>query len=696
MNKKAFTVYFFRLCLLFCGLFSAGSACAEAQQKEQFTLDEMVVVATREEEDVSRIPGNVSIITENQIKSSTAKEISDLLRQEAGIMVTTRSGTSPADIIVESRGFNNGGGNGGRTLVLIDGWKANRADTDSPDWATIPIDNVERIEIIRGPATAIYGDSAIGGVINIITKEGTETPEINAGIIAGSWEKVGERLSLQGAVDRFKYYLYGNYSEENGYRDNSEFSGANITANLSYQVNRLIGISGKIGYHQDDRQLPGSLSEDDLLAVGRRGSVTHDGADTDQFNIGINVDITPNDTQKGTIRLYHNDGQRDALSSYPGSGTTRIDDDEKDTSVSFRYTLNSKIGDMDDRIITGVDIINEEVDSMNFQNYPSWYYVQQQHTDFQRDLIGVYIHNRLSITDQLLFDAGIRFDRGKFEYQNITEDLTYSYRTENQGEKVFEQYSPKAAFTYLFDNDTSVYASYAKTFRFPNRDELTGTFGITPELIPEKGDNYEVGLKTNLGADFFMSTSVYYMTVKDEIFLNTPKIGSADIYSQLKNENFEEVIHKGIEVSLASSIIPRTMVYTSYTFTDTEIGKGEFKGSQMPITPQHMGSISATVDLGLGFSLWNQLRLVGQRYYANDLANALDKLPAYQVWDMKLSYEYKGGLGVLSAFCGINNILDKEYTENGGIGGTPWGSRIGIYPAPERNYVGGINYKIQF
>jgi len=675
---------------------SAAHTRAETDHKEKYTLDEMVVVATREQEDISRIPGNVSIITENQIKMSTAGEITDLLRQEAGIMVTSRSGSSPADIIVESRGFNNGGGNGGRTLVLIDGWKANRADTDSPDWATIPLDNIERVEIIRGPATAIYGDSAIGGVINIITKEGTEIPEVNVGLTAGSWEKIGEKLSILGAAGQFKYYLYGSHSDENGYRDNSEFTGTSISAKLSYQINPLVGISGKIGYHKDDRQLPGSLSDTDLSTVGRRGSVTHDGVDTDQFNVGINTDFTPNENQKFTVRLYYNDGKRDALSSYPGSGTTTIDDDEKDRSISLRYTLNHSLWNMGNQIIAGVDYLDEEVDSVNFQNYPSWDYVQQQNTTFQRYLTGVYIHDSLSITDQLLFDAGIRFDRGRFEYDYITEDLIYSYRSEKQGEKVFEQYSPKAAFTYLFDNDTSAYVSYAKTFRFPNRDELTGTFGVTPELIPEKGDNYEVGLKTGLGPDCFLNLSAYHMRVEDEIFLNTPEIGSTEIYSQLKNENFEEIVHQGIEVSFTSSILPRTMIYTTYTFTDTEIKKGTFKGSQMPITPQHMGNISATVDLGLGFSLWNQFSLVGQRYYANDLANAHSKLTSYQVWNMKLSYEYKGRLGALSAFCGINNILDKEYTENGGIGGTPWGSRIGIYPAPERNYIGGINFKMQF
>ena len=665
------------------------------QRKEKFTLDEVVIVATREEEDIFRIPGNVSVITENQIKMSNAKEISDLLRSESGIMVTNTSGSAPTGITVETRGFNNGGGNGGRTLVLIDGWKANQADTNTPDWASIPLDNIERVEIIRGPATAIYGDSAMAGVINIITKSGSGNPGFGAGIDAGSWGKFGKKVSFQGATQQFRYYVFGNHSTEDGYRDNSDFTGTNLTGKFSYQLNPVIGFTGKLGYHNDERDLPGTLTETDLLAVGRRGSVTLDGVETDKTHIGLNTDIVPNDNHKFSAQFYFNNSERDSLSSIPGSGSTAIDDNEKNYSLSMRYTSHHNLLGMESKVITGVDILDEQVDSTSFSNYPDplYPYINQQITDYNRDLIGIYVHDSLSITDHVVFDLGVRFDRGSFDYQNMTNDVVYSSVTKTSGEKAFEQYSPKATLTYLFANDISAYMGYAKTFRFPNRDELTGFWGFTPQLDPEKGDNYEVGFKTRLISESYLSMSAYHMIIEDEILYQPPKAGS---YSFGQNENFDEVIHQGVEFSINSSILPRTIIYATYTFTDTEIGKGPFKGSEMPITPNHMGSISATTNLGRGFSIWNQVRWIDQRYLASDLNNVMDRLPAYQVWDMKLSYDYKGHLGTFSAFCGINNLLDEEYTENGGIGGFPFGTRIGIYPAPERNYVGGVNFKMQF
>lgn len=695
MRKRIITISLFYLLFPLCGLTTAETPDGMVQPKEEIMLDETVIVATREEEDIIRIPGNVSVITSDDIERSTAKEISDILRKESGIMVTNTSGSTPTGITVEFRGFNNGGGNGGRTLVLIDGWKVNQADTSSPDWASIPLDNIERVEIIRGPATAIYGDIAMAGVINIITKSGSGKADLNIGVDAGSWQRFGKKITFQGAADKFTYYLYGNHGTEGGYRDNSDFSNTALAAKFSYQLNPTIGLSANLRYHDNNRKRPGALTETEISTVGRRGTVTPlDEVETDQINFGLGVDIILNDHNKFSAKYYFNNSERDALTSIPGTGSTSAVDDERNQSLSLRYALNHTLWGMENKVITGVDLLDEEVDSTSFSNYPGpWPWIQRQNTDYDRELIGVYIHDSLSITDRIIFDVGVRYDRGVFDYQNTTEDLVFSTVTRTNGDEEFEQYSPKAAITYLFSNDASTYFSYARTFRFPNRDELTGFWGFTPQLDPEKGENYEIGLKIRLRSEFNFGMSVFHMKVEDEILYQPPATGA---FAFGQNENFEEVIHEGIEVSLDSSVLPRTMIYATYTYTDTEIEKGPFKGSEMPITPRHMGSISAMTDLGGGVSLWNQARFVGKRYLANDLANAMDKLPAYNVWDMNLSYAYKGRFGTFSAYCGINNLLDEEYTENGGIGGFPFGSRVGIYPSPERHYVGGVNIKMQF
>src|SRR3989337_1488641 len=141
-------------------------------QEEVETLPEIVVTATRYKEEYNFVPLNVTFITEEDIESSTAQFIPDLLRTQADIKVSDIAGNKRS-YNVDIRGFGETGGL--NTLVLIDGRKVNHVDLSGTDWTQIPLDRVKRIEVIRGGrGSVLYGDNAAGGVINIITKKGEE------------------------------------------------------------------------------------------------------------------------------------------------------------------------------------------------------------------------------------------------------------------------------------------------------------------------------------------------------------------------------------------------------------------------------------------------------------------------------------------------------------------------------------------
>ena len=133
------------------------------------SVGEVSVTATRAEREILDTPGNVSVIDREQIDRSGAASIPDLLRRESGLSVTNVT-TNPAFVTVEARGFNNGGSAGSSVLVLVDGIRVNEADSGITDWALIDMDAVARVEVVRGSASALYGDNAVGAVINIITR----------------------------------------------------------------------------------------------------------------------------------------------------------------------------------------------------------------------------------------------------------------------------------------------------------------------------------------------------------------------------------------------------------------------------------------------------------------------------------------------------------------------------------------------
>ena len=141
------------------------------ENEDDVTLETVVVTGTRTHQSIERVPANVTVIDEEGIRNSNAKTVVDLLRYEEGIVVRDVLGTGKT-AQVDLRGFGETGPY--NTLVLVDGRRVNEIDLSGVDWTQIPLEQIERIEIVRGTGTVLYGDNAVGGVINIITKIPTE------------------------------------------------------------------------------------------------------------------------------------------------------------------------------------------------------------------------------------------------------------------------------------------------------------------------------------------------------------------------------------------------------------------------------------------------------------------------------------------------------------------------------------------
>ncbi|MDA0837975.1 MAG: TonB-dependent receptor [Planctomycetota bacterium] len=658
-------------------------------------LPPVVVVANRDETETMKVPGNVTVITAENIGASSARNISELLKSQVGLHVTNTSGTSPTGVIVEARGFNNGGGNGGRTLVLVDGHRANQADTSSADWALIPLRNIERIEILRGPVSALYGDSAMASVIQIFTKRGTGEPSISFDFDAGSfgfWEQSG---AIQGEFDGLRFFITSMHSAQDGYRQNSDFEFTHTSMQLNQRVSPELFLDFKALIHSDERRFPGTLTRDEIAQVSRRGTVTNDDErDDQQWQVAFGVTYSPTESSTFDLGLNYNDDQALSNTSFPGQGTTGLADNADDKSFTVKHTWRGEFLGRETRFVSGLDFLQEDVETESFNNFPNppFPFIQQQVSKFKRKFFALYLQNDTHLLENLILSAGLRLDQADFIAARTTTNQIFNTITQANNDKDFGRLSPKAAITWLPMEDLSTYFSYSQSYRFPNRDELTGLFGLTPELLPEKGENFEVGVKTQtewIGG----GVSLYHLTVRDEILFQPPAVGA---FGFGQNINFEEILHRGVEVNFFSDIIPRTRMFAGYTYVDTEIEKGPFEGSELPITPRHAGNVGANLDIGFGFHLWTEARFTGQRFIGNDLGNQLAELAGYGVWNAKLSYAYESGAWKLGLFIALNNILDKEYEEFAGAGGQPHGSRIGFNPSPEFYFSAGVGVSRRF
>ena len=275
-----------------------------------------------------------------------------------------------------------------------------------------------------------------------------------------------------------------------------------------------------------------------------------------------------------------------------------------------------------------------------------------------------------------------RMDWAEFKFSRSETDLTTSTTTPSSGDRSFRVWSPKAGLTFLTSPSTSLFATWSRSFQFPNRDELTGIFGITPALDPERATTTEGGFTVRAGGHLEGTASVYRMRVEDEVILIPPVIGT---FGFGDNQNVPEVEHEGLELSAKTGYGEMIRINGSYSVTRTEILKGSFQGNHLPITPKHSGAVAVHLGRGKGLQLSATGRFNGKRIPANDLANVQKKLSAYSVLDLRLSYKGDN----LELFFGSNNVLNRKYEEFGGVGGFPFGSRIGVNPSPERNFLWG-------
>lgn len=177
------------------GLFSGRTTWAQEIEEEIHTLEEIVVTATKTEKEIEDVPGSVTVISKEEMELRNMETVDDALSETKGIFVKRSKGLMDATASVRMRGFKGDQ----YTLILLDGQPLNDAYTGGLEWGSLPVDNIERIEVIRGAASALYGGNAMGGVINIITK----TPKKLEASIAGGYGTYNTKRYRLSVGDRF-------------------------------------------------------------------------------------------------------------------------------------------------------------------------------------------------------------------------------------------------------------------------------------------------------------------------------------------------------------------------------------------------------------------------------------------------------------------------------------------------------------
>jgi iron complex outermembrane recepter protein len=666
--RYSFHAALFDLLTIFiaCLFVASYSSAAEPQT----LLDEIVVTASRFEEKLTNVPANVTVINEERIRNSTAQNLPDILRSEAGVNVSDISGNRRY-YSVDLRGFGETGPL--NTLVLVDGIRVNQADLSGTDWALIPLDRVQRIEIIRGGRGAVlYGDNASGGVINIITKDGGDKIKAGGEVAAGSYNTYNVKAFVGGApIATMPFYVSGNYLKTDGYRDNSGLDMKDAGLNVNYLGIKNLKINIATGYHQDDNRLPGALKESDFNVGRSRTDTTHpdDYAKIEDYYFRVTPEyfITNNASLKMDMSY-----RKRTFSSYSSGdywnflGTSGIQ------TIAFapRTTIKNELTrDISNNLIAGVDYQRSQEDIRNRSDYFGSVSIGEYR--LHKTNYGAYIHDEVAISKRLFLSAGYRWDQADFTFSPSSPD-SITMRT----------HAWTGGINYKYLDKSYAYLSYSRSFRYPVLDEFYSYYmnTINTSMKTQASDSYEIGTRFYFRDDIYAHLNLFRSDTRNEIFYNPVTYN---------NENLEGTARRtGVEFSFSAKVIDSLVFRGNYTYTNAEIRGGMFSGKQVPNVPEHKIGLEGRYSPFKGFTIALNSTYVGERRFISDFSNDYSRQKDYVLVNNKYAYKWKN----YTVFLNINNLLNQKYSEYGVIGGFP--AEKAYYSSPGINAFGGVRIEI--
>jgi iron complex outermembrane receptor protein len=663
------------------------------------TVGEVSVTATRAEREVLSTPGNVTVIDREQIERSGLRDVPELLRRMAGVYVTNTT-SSPEGYGMELRGFNDGGGGGSSTLVLLDGRRINEPDSSNVDWSRLRLDNVERIEILRGPASAAWGDNAVGGVVQIFTRRGEGDTKATLKGHAGSYDNYGGSFYAGGSQGPITASLFADGLDSDNYRDRADFWSAQVQGNARVALGENLSIDFSGGYVEDERERPGALSETQIAMLGRRAAnpaTEGDMLKRNRFHVDGRIEWTPRKDMLFTLRPYYQERDDEGQITVPPSLQFLNDTRTETFGINPQGQIDWKWSWATNRLIFGADILEDDirVDDSSIDTSTGMEAFPPSNKESERRIYAGYVQNEFELVKRVTLSAGLRYDSTEVSGEDLLSGDSFETNYDD------DFWSPKAAVIWRFRSDASAYFSYARGFRLPNIDEAFGFFGFNDGLKPERSNSYEIGAKVRCEKIHF-DLALYRLDVDDEILFNHEIDGEFPPFGFFPNPtsvNIDRVRHQGIEVSTRIFPWKWLEIYGSYTYDDNEIRRDDFvlgpgemrrslKGNRLPITPEHRGNFGVIATLPYWVELGLNGNYVGSRYLANDLLNEFSKMSSFAVYDTRVAFRPKIGKHIqLDLEFLVRNLFNNKHAEFGGER-TFVREAFGFFPSPTRNYMG--------
>lgn len=644
-------------CRLFAAALCAASPLSYAADVVMAAseLAPVVVTATRFPDVQRRFPVGVSVITAEDIGKSTARTVPELLRALPGIQTRDLSG-SP-NLQVDLRGFGIFGDQ--NTLVLLDGQRISENEQLTVNWSAIPLDSIERIEVMRGSGSVLYGAGATGGTINIITRAPAANSRggfIEGGV--GSHRTRDVRVGANIAGERTGLRLTIAHGESNNYRDNNQMR--IDSAQLDWRYTGDHGaLSLKAGADDQYSEFPGSISEAQIAVNRKQAALPGDFGRLSGGYLNLGGSMRLGDGEVAANLSYR---KKDTDSSFFVARPFRNNVQTESTQWLFtpRAKLPYRFGGMSHTLVAGID-----VEDWDFQGTAGPSTVGRPQATQRSD--ALYAQHTTTFDGGTSLAIGARGQRVTYSVADPANAAARSERKRN-----LEAY--ELALRQLLGGGWAAYGKIGSSFRVPNVNDNYSLFTATVNLLePQTARDREIGLES-VGAKARYRLALYEIELNNEILLDP---------ATFTNRNLPPTRRRGVEAEARWQPVSGIDLSAGYTYAEAEFRAGSFggtpiTGNDVPLVPRHAASLGAGWKFMPRARVDVALRYTGEQRYDGDELNAFNqKMPAYTVVDLKLAYDRADWR--LTA--GIQNLFNERYFSYGVFTGFPTYAAL---PAPER------------
>lgn len=625
-------------------VFAAGS---EATDPSPNTFeDEVTVTATREERSLRDVPTAVGVVGSDALEQGREEGLDEAIDLVPGVFAGSNDGSS--DVKISIRGFGARSTFGVRdVLVMVDGVSITDADgftrLDQIDLAA-----ATRVEVLKGPASAIYGNAAFGGVVNVITERGTigsftGRVRLEAGELGFS--KGLASIAGGNAPSRLAYALYLSRFGLTDFRQHNDTETRRANGTLDYFHSDRTTVRALLNLSQMRNEIPGAIDRRQLEtdpSVSRPFFTRFDWRrDDDRYRIGAVVEhqIGKDSQLEGRLFALTRDLDHPIFQVIDQQGLRFMG--------GLRYGRSLDTGALEHRLSVGVDADREDIDNQRFVNVLGAPGALLVSADEAVENLGLYVQDEIVLGKAWRLTLGARYDNVRFsENDRLLGDG-------DQGDdRSFDRTSPKLGLIYQPRDGFGGFLSVSTAFQTPTKSELSATVGDTGfnrDLEPQVARHAELGVRGTAGRVRY-EASIFHTEVEDEILPRT-RIQNTTIFG-----NVGETRHRGAELAV-DVLLPRVLMlrfgyaWSENTFTDF----GAFTGNVIPGHPEHQGSITLASQRtrGLGGAL--TLRRTGS-IFLND-ANA-ERQSAFTVVDLSLRYDWNRW----SFFVHGGNLTDERYS----------------------------------